>query len=117
MQCYGPDYNTPEVGEAKAKEIAPHLLELCRLAVEQWYRCSPTPQPLSLTIIRMRDAVIFAAREEQDELQRRDQAGSSGQATTGSVGGAGTPGSADLGSRAAGTDRADQPGEVLADHA
>ena len=67
-ECYGPDYNTPDMSEAKAREIAPHLLALCQLAVEQWYRCSPTPQPLSTTMIRMRDAIIFAAQEEQDEL-------------------------------------------------
>ena len=77
MAAYGPDFNTPEVGEAKAREIGPHTLELCRLAVEQWYRCSPTPQPLSTTMIRMRDAVIFAAQEERDELSRRNQAGDS----------------------------------------
>ena len=81
-EVYGPTYNTPDIREAKAREIAPHLLALCQLAVEQWYRCSPTPQPLSTTVIRMRDAIIFAAKEEQDELSRRDQPGHCREAAT-----------------------------------
>jgi hypothetical protein len=55
----------PEISEAKGKEIAPHLVELCRMVVEDWYQCSPTPQPLSNTIINIRDCLIFAAREER----------------------------------------------------
>jgi hypothetical protein len=55
----------PEISEAKGKEIAPHLVELCRMVVEDWYQCSPTPQPLSNTIINIRDCLIFAAREEK----------------------------------------------------
>jgi hypothetical protein len=56
---------TPELTEEQGKIVAPHLVELCRLLVEQWYRLSPTPQPMSTTIINIRDCIIFAAREER----------------------------------------------------
>jgi hypothetical protein len=35
------------------------------MVVEDWYQCSPTPQPVSNTIINIRDAIMFAAREER----------------------------------------------------
>lgn len=64
------DYpTTPELQEDTARVYGPLLVEMCRLAIEQWRQCSPTPQPLSMTLIRMREVIQGAwAQEELDEF-------------------------------------------------
>ncbi len=64
LEAYGRTPLVPAIGEASARVHAPHIVELCREVVEKWYVCSETPQPLSLSIIRLRDELIEIAMSE-----------------------------------------------------
>ena len=68
LTAYRPVPVCPDLSHEKRVEQVDVLFELCRMAVEDWYQCSPTPQPLSNTIINIRDTIMFAAREDNNEL-------------------------------------------------
>ena len=68
LTAYRPVPVCPDLSRENRVEQADVLFELCRTAVEDWYQCSPTPQPLSNTIINIRDTIMFAAREDTNEL-------------------------------------------------
>lgn len=54
----------PAISEAACRVHAPHIVELCRDVVEKWYVCSATPQPVSMSIMRLRDELIEIALQE-----------------------------------------------------
>jgi len=65
LSAYRPVPVCPDLSREKRVEQCDVLFELCRMVVEDWYYCGPTPQPLSNTIINIRDTIMFAAREEK----------------------------------------------------
>ena len=65
LTAYRPVPACPDLSREKRIEQCDLLFELCRMVVENWYHCRSTPQPISDTIINIRDAIIFAAREEK----------------------------------------------------
>ena len=64
LTAYRPVPVCPDLSREKRVEQCDVLFELCRMVVEDWYHCGPTPQPISNTIINIRDTIMFAAREE-----------------------------------------------------
>ena len=65
LTAYRPVPVCPDLSREKRVEQCDVLFELCRMVVEDWYYCGPTPQPVSNTIINIRDTIMFAAREEK----------------------------------------------------
>ena len=64
LEAFGRKRLVPAISEAACRVHAPHIVELCRQVVEDWYQCSATPQPVSLSIIRLRDELIDIALQE-----------------------------------------------------
>lgn len=64
LEAFGRKPLVPSIGEVACRIHAPHIVELCRDVVEKWYVSSPTPQPVSVAIIRLRDELIDIALQE-----------------------------------------------------
>jgi hypothetical protein len=64
LEAYGRKPLVPQISEEACRVHAPHVIELCRDVVQQWYEGSGTPQLLSLAVIRLRDELIEIAMQE-----------------------------------------------------
>lgn len=64
LEAYGRKPLVPAISEDACRVHAPHIVELCREVVEDWYQTTATPQPVSTSIIRLRDQLIEIAMNE-----------------------------------------------------